>query len=1194
MRRKFTILMFSLLVAVGWTNSAQAQRLPAESLSKQLITVASKPHEAESMGFSKVIARANTPRVANATTIQKDATHKANAPRRAGVDLDMKTISKVEADAITYTWDNGNGPRTSKATDVAKDPYQMYELLREIYTNKDFPGPYYSAFTMDDQRERKVYYGAIDGGWDITGDVLPSQEPTTEIVSDYITIADGTSTTTGYLYLPVYGYYFETVQKNQMIYTASQLGLTNGDQITSITFYPRSGITFHEGNVKLSLANTTTSTMSNQGMNVSTTQVATTGKITADANQTEWTITFDQPFTYTGNNLLVQIDTEAGTYGSNTGFYGIQTSNYQSYYYSRSGTTAGRSYFLPKAKFGCTKTVTVDPNVFIGDINITVASYSTFLRSIAVYDENDNVLTSWNSTNGSYSSFVSGGNTIQYYNTPDAWDLNGRYLFRTSATNSSTGTTYYFGAMSSGDEPATITIPSFVMAGHSSVRLVITATNADDDQTITINDGTATAVTVGTFEGQEYSWTINEQSYAHTEYDPDYYRPNKEGYTALIVAVKNTVTLEPDEVGFDQLSTFTTKNQIIDYLRNNVDSIQLLTDGMRIGSASDYTIGTVFKCDGTYNKFFFLGKGQARQKADLVRTREITTNHLLGEAVPFKFMFEEFSPTSGESGSETENFYSKMMEGNVYNVIHDCASVVQNGHQFSMSGNSGVTAYAMTGMNFFIPDYRLKYWTDQYYIKVRDNEDENGYPTYVLDGPYNVDGRIMNPYLTESTDGDPSMDVSLLFTTPSSWGAWYAQYNQLYPPKVGLYKITLEATAVPVAQNYTPGNRNYQVTLTWVSSLNEMTGHEVPQIYTVYYWDPITGEKGYLVVEGHTTVNGETGETTLTYYVEQLQHSYKIDYIVEGRPEDTAHQQFVAESNVASVIIPGWDDFVGLQLDHHESDFEADDMANWYRNFLTVVNEDIYNGLTVAKITGYNEENPSSPLTPMRTFNLYRWAIKNGVAQGEEKVATLVFDQVNADQVHYHIYYNDAAHADLTEQEILVDSETPNKYQRGTMGIPDEGWIRVKGNGDLVIWPNGYFVNFKSIIIKNGNNVLYSWDASNANTETGDANLPADWDISPGSLMVPYVVTTSGQMACYMEGGGYIYIPGLLNTYNNLTVEIVAYTDGSHVGRIEVNDKSQSLTNAAATYTWGSNNEDNPISPAAAPKRDNNRNTTNN
>ena len=1184
MKKKLTFLLFGLLLAVGWTNVAQAQELRNESLAKVFIkaAVAPKPVLSETKDVRGSHNHSHAPMAVESQTrtlkatdmktahkisefgaqeaVKKEATRPSDsrpssrysAPLRAGQELPMESITKADADQMTYTWTDGGGAsHTSAATEVAKDPYQMYELLRFVYMDKRFPGPYYSAYTKNDERERKVYYGAIEGGWNIGGDALSGGLTSTVTIptTSNKTVADGTSTSSGYTYLPIYGLNYDYNQKNQLIYTAAQLGLEAGTQITSITFYPRNGITFSGGNVKLSLGNTTTSTFGSTSLITANdlTQVAETGSITANSSQTEWTITFDQPFTYTGNNVLVQLETTAGTWGRNSSFYGVQlgTNVYQSIY-SYGSNNPARSRFQPKATFGYTteKVVEYDPTYQIGDINITASGYNVLYRSITVYDENNNVLTSWNA-NGSYYSQVYDGTTYEIFNLPFGWDSE-YALFRWSTTNNNT--TYNYGYLGGENEPGTITIPNYLLAGHSRVRLVITATNDEDGQSITVNDFTPTSVDPYTYTGTSYEWTINAKSYAHTEYDPDYYKPNQEGYTVLIVAVKNQTTPEENyNYDFDN-AYYETPNEIIEYLANNVDSIKLLTDGLRIGEGSDYTIGTLFNAEGTYNKFFFLGKGQARQKPDVVIEREILNQHLCGELVPFRHMFEQFSPTTGASGDETTDFYSKMMEGNVYNVIHDCRSVIELGHQFSMSGNEGETPYAMTGMNFFIPDYRLKYWETEVQSTT-------------------VDGRITNPYQGVSADGNPKFEPSLALWSASNFSFWYAQYNQQYAPKVGLYKITLDATATQVAQDHTPGNQNYAVTLHWVSSLNEMTGHEVPQTYTLYFWDPVTGERKFLVVEGVTTVNGETNVTTLTYYVEQFATSYVLDYIVYGSPDDTEHQQFVAVSNIDGVVIPGWDDFVGLELDHHESDFEAGDMANYYRNFLAVVNEDIYNGLTVAQVTGYNGK------PQMNTFNLYRWAIKDGAAQGEEKVAVLEFDKANATKVHYNIYYKDENHSDLTEQDIL---QTP-KYSRSAMGLQDEGWIRVKDNGDLVIWPNGYHVNFKTITVKENGNVVTSWNAETMNT------LPSGWIVSPGSKWEEFTTSATSDKVGYMEGGGYIAIPDMLNNHSSLTVEIEAYGDGAAVTRIAVNDDSKLIANAAGTtYTWTVNA---PTTGSKAPRR---------
>ena len=714
-------------------------------------------------------------------------------------------------------------------------------------------------------------------------------------------------------------------------------------------------------------------------------------------------------------------------------------------------------------------------------------------------------------------------------------------------------------AMYFASSSATITIPASMTAGHNSVQVRIWTMPMYQNApgTISIN-GKSKSISEEDF----YLWNFNA---GIENFAADTYIPNDEGYTAIVVALNNTLKPAPEPTTFGWSTGYDEPDSVIKYIENNIQYVKLLTDGLRITDAGGNP-GTVFNCDGTYNKFFFLGKGKARQKGAeaLARINNGSWPYYTGECVIFWPLFEEFSPTTAKLGDEITDFYSKMMEGNVYDVVHDCAGVIQNYHEFSMSGESENKSYPFTGLNFFIPDYRLKYWVGRDSIGIGDPDDNGEYASYTY---YDVDGRDMNALydINNTRFRDPDLDY---------YYANFAQYNPEYAPKVGIYKITLEAVATQVGSAHTQGNQNFVVTLTWVSSLDQMAGHTVSQTYTVYYYDPNTGERKFVVAEGIT--DGQTGLTTVSYPAEQFATSYVIDHIVMGQPNDNDHPSFVAWSNHSAVVIPGWNDFIGLELDHHESDFIISENSrdNWYRNFLTVVNEDKYNGLTIGQIRD-----------GMNTFSLYRQEYKKETDawSGNVKIATITFDQIQDDQVHYRITYEPG-------QEIL-DYPESDKYTREAMDIPDQGWIRVKGNGDLVIWPNGYFVNFKSIVIKNGNNVLYNWSANDADYENDDPNLPTSpiaWETSPGSKMLPYITSNTGDKVCYMEGGGYIYIPGLLNTYNNLTVEIIAYTDGANVGRIEVNDKSQSLTNSAATYTWSANDENNPISPNAAPRRDNN------
>lgn len=690
---------------------------------------------------------------------------------------------------------------------------------------------------------------------------------------------------------------------------------------------------------------------------------------------------------------------------------------------------------------------------------------------------------------------------------------------------------------------ASITIPASMTAGRNSVEVHISAsfTQNQTNGSISINTKSKTINSTG-----NYYWNFNAGRQVLAD---NTYAPNEDGYTALVVAMKNTSYIAP-EPSFTQGSTgYQSRDSIINYISKNIQFVKLLTDGLRINDGD--APGTVFNCDGSYNKFFFLGKGKARTKGQEVLDKINAGDwpYYTGECIIFWPLFEEFSPTTGKltGSSSVVDFYDRMMEGQTYKVVHDCAAVIQNRHEFTLAGEDKTDDYPFTGMNFFIPDYRLKYYVG------RDSTTTSGVTTY-----YDVDGRDMNAYY--QLDGTTFRSLMFYYCN-------FAQYNPDYAPKVGIYKITLKAIATQVGDSHEPNNQNFVVTLTWVSSLNEMSGTTVPQTYTIYVIDNVTGEETALTATG---VTNPTGQTTVSYLVPQREHSYTIKYIVMGSPNDSDHPNYVAWSNTDMVVIPGWDDFVGLVLDHHESDFEVDEMANYYRNFLTVVNPDTYNGLTVSKVQeGMNE------------FTLYRYTTD---ANNATPVAKITFGTPTADGVPYTVTY-------LNEQKPL---ETP-KYNldENHLNIPLTGMVRIKGNGDIVIWPNGYHVNFKSITVKNNGTAIngYTWT-------TAMSNLPNTMKLSDGSVWEEFTNTSTNDFVGYIEGGGYIYIPGILNTYPNATVEIVCYGDGANVSTITVNDAQKTIANNAAnTYTWGPvTQDDEPLSPYAAPKRDrdNHNNNSNN
>jgi hypothetical protein len=500
--------------------------------------------------------------------------------------------------------------------------------------------------------------------------------------------------------------------------------------------------------------------------------------------------------------------------------------------------------------------------------------------------------------------------------------------------------------------------------------------------------------------------------------DEDVIPPYEEGYTLLMVAVKDELNLVGSDTrqqtgtsgwlnpqptyGTFMSNFFTQPSELINYIGDNVASVQLLTDGLRIGE--NLEIGTVFNISGTYNRFFILGKGQAREKDEWVIQQQNSYSPykiIAGERVPFKEMFEEFSPTSGLAGSEITDFYASMVKGDIYGVIHDCASVIEVEHYFSMAGKNNTDPRSLTGLNIFIPDYRLLYWVDQYkYRTYRINW--MGDTIWTEHGPYDVDGRTLNPYKTIT-----GADIFSSTNSRSYLCANYGNYNPAHAPRVGIYMITLDADATPAAEAKT-----FDVVLDWTSSLDQMSGSAVPQNYIVYII--ATDEYG-----NETLVEVvQTTDSYYTYTVPQNEHSYTITYIVFGQPADGEHDAFVAWSNTDDVIIPGWNDFLSLTLNHYESDYVSSEQNNYYRNFLNPENMDMLNALTVERVAA--GEN---------SFTLYRFDANNPDAMIPVAVLTLI---PGNNGVRYTIEY---------ENQVPLADYNINVVTSGNLNVDNNGAI---------------------------------------------------------------------------------------------------------------------------------------------------------
>ncbi len=174
------------------------------------------------------------------------------------------------------------------------------------------------------------------------------------------TVNDGTNTNS---YLPVYGLYVDDYQRNQTIYTESQLsseGILAGCSINKLTYYLS---TSDEGAwtsavFKVTLGYTTNSSFSTSAYITPTSSVVVyTGSLNATGSTME--INFTTPFTYSGGNIIVDIqETTTGTYKS-AYFYGVTNDGaYPSVYGYNSSSVpsspSSRSGFSPKTTFGYT------------------------------------------------------------------------------------------------------------------------------------------------------------------------------------------------------------------------------------------------------------------------------------------------------------------------------------------------------------------------------------------------------------------------------------------------------------------------------------------------------------------------------------------------------------------------------------------------------------------------------------------------------------------------------------------------------------------------------------------------------------------------------------------------------------------------------------------------------------------------
>lgn len=253
-----------------------------------------------------------------------------------------------------------------------------------VTTTIEGPNNTYSAYNpfigLITDTAYDIYVAAYDVESGATSDtVILDSVRTAEFPGTGLVVANGTATNR---FVPVYGSYVDALQRSQSIYPAEMLTALQGQSITAMHYYA-DGSSFTSGVNKWADKPFTVSLKVVEQDNLATAWADTTGATvvyTGDLAVDEtgmMLVTFAQPFTYTGGNLLVSFNLPDNVNSNyrNLSFYGITIDSasrygYVSSYSSAPLATGAAQNFLPKVMFdyaGATTCLSVS-TIYVMDV----------------------------------------------------------------------------------------------------------------------------------------------------------------------------------------------------------------------------------------------------------------------------------------------------------------------------------------------------------------------------------------------------------------------------------------------------------------------------------------------------------------------------------------------------------------------------------------------------------------------------------------------------------------------------------------------------------------------------------------------------------------------------------------------------------------------------------------------------------
>ncbi|MBQ2074875.1 MAG: hypothetical protein II462_02840 [Muribaculaceae bacterium] len=709
--------------------------------------------------------------------------------------------------------------------------------------------------------------------------------------------------------------------EGQMIYSKDGLPLQPGDIITSITFF-KTDTTAFVGNatntVTLRIGETTATSIPDSRQTVLSNRASLTpvytGPLTFLKGYIFVEFEFDQPYTYQGDNLMLDLERISGDYAATVNwYYGNGTSNCS--YYSYGSNNSGRNSYLPSIRIGYKRL----HQGTVSDRTIVVKD-STFFAGKEY---------TWTDNEGTHTSNLNDVATVpeqmiamarKIYTDPT---IPGNLKRGFASDGSNTGETnqqvYYAG------------VGGIKYTGSVSHSAVLNVNNYSYDDIYGWGIP-GNPVSVGEYElGTDgYLGGTTHERASYTYLNINQYKPNEEGLTLLLVELKEDYVDGSNNAITNSTSYSNGYERLKAYFENTVKSIRVINQAKHMGEGFD--AGTLFKIDcDKMNKFFLLAKGQLHLDHssilgfgddDLdfcvppgyfnVYTYDVgwisgehansfnrTANAFIDPSEElFYQMFEQFSPSMPSDSEGAGDLYQKLINMESFPVRHDCLSITGMNHQFLMYGadSEDKDCQDVRDMMFFVPDYRM---------------------------------------LNHNTRSYPSEE--------------YLNYHPDMQPTVGLYVIRQnEITPTTEADDY------YMLNLNWVTNLddflpgedqefellqvvvNDSTGlEEYKPVYYMNAQGQYTDENGTVVttpvpIKLHLGPGAEKNYPSV--YVKRETYSQQVTYAIRGR--DKGHFLSLQISNRQSYIIPGTDptELVSLVELAHYSRYNPDNEENCYSN----------------------------------------------------------------------------------------------------------------------------------------------------------------------------------------------------------------------------------------------------------------------